>query len=95
MTPFEEDDPLARTVPMVTLAEHMELLAKHLELARVGMAMRKAQRTYFAKRKAAPHVSADVEYREARRHEKTFEAAAEDALNRDRQHLPGMEGGAR
>lgn len=61
-------------------------------LARLGIAMRKAQRAYFTKRKEMPHVSADTEWREARNAERRFDDACTDALARERQQLPGMGG---
>jgi len=60
------------------------------ELALLGAAMRKAQRAYFAKRRAMPHVPADAEWRAAREAERRFDSAIDEALN-DRPALPGME----
>lgn len=61
------------------------------DLARLGLGMRKAQRAYFKKRRERPHASADVEYRLARDAELKFDAAVRDALNRERQTIPGMD----
>lgn len=79
------------TVALVPLSE---LVA----LARLGLAMRKAQRDYFDRKRSQPHmpVTGDV-WRAVRDLEKRFDAVALDALNRERQCLPGMggaEGGA-
>jgi len=60
------------------------------ELALLGSAMRRAQRAYFAKRRAMPHVPADAELRAAREAERRFDSAIDEALN-DRPSLPGME----
>lgn len=70
-------------------------LADHLALARLVAAMRRAQRAYFAAKRAAPHCSPDLEWRAARSLEKSVDAAVADALARDRQTLPGLgaEGG--
>lgn len=73
--------------------EVSHLLAGLTALARLGAAMRKAQRRYFEQKKLFPGVSPTAEYRAARDLERRFDAAVEDALNRDRQQLPGMEGG--
>ena len=81
--------PNDNTVAMVPLRELTDL-------ARIGLAMLGAQRLYFEKRKATPHVPATSELRAAQLLEKRFRAAAESSLNRERVSLPGMgeEGGA-
>ena len=68
-------------------------LAEHLALARLVAAMRRAQRLYFQSRKSMPMLKSDIEWRAARELEKRVDSAVEDALARDRQVLPGMEGG--
>jgi len=62
-----------------------------IELARLGAAMRRAQRALRVKRRAQPHVPAEAEYRAAREAEKRFDSAVSDALNSDRVSLPGLE----
>lgn len=79
MNPDTSDD----TAELVRLSEL-------LTLARLGVAMRKAQRAYFTRRKALPMDPATAEYRAARDAEQRFDAAAAAALNRQRQSLPGM-----
>ncbi len=77
-------DDTSDTVALVPLKELTDL-------ARLGLAMMRAQRAYFDKRKATPHVPATSELHAAQRAEKTFKAAAETALNRERTSLPGMD----
>lgn len=60
-------------------------LAELLNVVRVGVAMRKAQRAYFEKKTAA-------ELSAARDAERRFDAAAKDALAREQLKLPGMDG---
>jgi len=81
LTPSDDD-----TVAMVELRELTEL-------ARLGLEMRRLQKAYFARRKAAPHANHDAEFRAALKAEERFESAAKAALNRERQSLPGMGGG--
>lgn len=68
-------------------------LSDLLAIAALGAAMRKAQRAYFKRRKDTPYASADAEWRAARDLEKRFDSVVADALARDRQTIPGMEGG--
>lgn len=66
-------------------------LSDLVELARLVVAMRKAQQAFFDKRKATPHVPADAEWRAARDLERRVDSAAADALARSRQTLPGFD----
>jgi hypothetical protein len=62
-------------------------------LARLVASMRRAQRSYFERRKAMPHVSHAAELRLAQKAEDACEAAVRDALARHQQTLPGMGSG--
>jgi hypothetical protein len=73
----------------VQLVELRELV----ELARVVLEMRKAQRAYFEARRERPHGDHTSAYRHARSLEVKVDSAAHAALAREQQSLPGMEGG--
>ncbi len=60
------------------------------DLARAVLAMRKAQRAYFAARKAQPHVTHTAELNTARDLEARVDQLVADALARERVDLPGF-----
>lgn len=72
---------------------HLVPLSVLTDLARLGLAMRRAQRDFFEARKKNPGVRSDVEFREAKDAERRFDTAVRDALARERVSLPGLEGG--
>lgn len=74
------------------IADRDALLSECLQLARIGLEMRRAQRTYFRKRKEQPHANLNVEYRIAREAEERFDSATHAALQREQLTLPGMSG---
>ncbi|HEX4614244.1 MAG TPA: hypothetical protein VH092_39115 [Urbifossiella sp.] len=69
---------------------HLVELAELLTLAKMGYAMRKAQRAYFDARKANQHVNATDRFLAARTAEVQFDRAVARALERERVGLPGM-----
>ena len=73
-------------------ADKLVPLSELIALAQLGRAMRAAQKTYFARRKASPTDPCLAELRAAGHAERRFDRAAHDALNRERPALPGMDG---
>lgn len=63
------------------------------DLARLGLAMRRAQNAYFEAKRKRPGLTPDAEWRHARDAEKRFDRAIRDSLTREQVPLPGMEGG--
>src|SRR5262249_8213102 len=70
-------------------------LAELVEIALLGVKMRKTQRAYRKKRDQGSHVNASAEARELNDAELRYYAALRDVLNRERVSIPGMEGGDR
>lgn len=63
------------------------------DLARLGAAMRRAQKAYFDAAKKRPHTPPKEELLAAKAAEVRFDRAVAAALQRERACLPGMEGG--
>jgi hypothetical protein len=64
-----------------------------IDLAYLGLAMRKAQARYYEARRARPHDQCRKEFMTAREREKRFDAAVAAVLVRQQQTIPGMEEG--
>lgn len=79
-------DPTQETV-------HLVELSALTDLARAGLAMRKAQQAFFDARASRPHASLKDELPAAKSAEARFDRAVKSALARERACLPGMEGG--
>jgi hypothetical protein len=71
----------------------MVLLSELTDLARLGAAMRRAQRDFFERKRQQPHVAHTPEFEAVRSLERRFDAACREALAREQVPLPGMEEG--
>lgn len=79
MNDTNHDGKTAKLVPLSDL----------VALAKLGKAMRDAQKEFFAKRRAAPHAPADTELANARDTERRFDKAVAAALKQEQQALKG------